>query len=182
MRSFGCYLHQYIDGVFKRNSNTACWAGTKYLCGKENDEIYISAFREPETEQHIELLVDLINQITPCSLTTVNNDEYIKFKLLPTFDQSLILLNFVRNLWHSPNVMYTSTPTSYSKEFFEALLASESEDPLARLTLANKIACKKTAMKSVGHSNCHIGDTLREKTKEELLAYKGTSTQLFLTR
>ncbi len=114
MRGYNAYHGTFMNNNYIPNGNQACWAGIgsfyKYfgLIHKTNEEntIYINNFRLKETKKYIPLLIKYINKITPCSLETINNVEYIKFQLLGTYDQSLILLNFIRNLWYSPDVTY----------------------------------------------------------------------------
>ncbi len=105
-------------------------------------------------------------------------------KLLSTYDQNLILLNFIRNLWHSPTeTCFPTTDNRYATYFFEALEKSTYIDPLKRLTNANKKACEKYGYKrNVGHSNVAIGSSLVLKDKESLLKWQGVVTNQFLTK
>jgi hypothetical protein len=182
------------------NTNQSCWAGiTKYYIGQSSyntskgltpgkEIIYVAKFREKETEEYIPLLIRLINKITPCEIVTIDEQEYVKITLLPRYDQSLIILNFLRNLWSCPSVNSGSfnTPTGkkYIPIFFETLkLARLHRDPLKRLLHANLEACKAANVQSgIGHSNINPFHLLKLKTKEELLAYEGKSTSTFLTQ
>ncbi len=147
------------------------------LAGKD---IYISNYDEPETRKYQPLLVNTVNEITPCEFVEVKDKKYIQFKLLETYDQSLVLLNFVRNLWHSPPIPQAKVP--YHKVFFETLEKSEHQDPLEKLTYANKEACPDNLLYgAIGHSNVFNKKMLKLKKKDDLLKYKGNSTQVFLT-
>ncbi len=199
MRDFGCRVHSFfgknllgrpkfigrdyvcwglLASPFQFNQSLgsqATYANT--LAGKE---IYISNYDQPETRKYQELLVKTINEITPCEFKEVNGKKYIAFKLMETYDQSLVLLNFVRNLWHSPPVAGAKIP--YHKMFFETLEKADHKDPLEKLTYANKEACPDNLMYgAIGHSNVYNKGMLKLKTKAQLLQFKGNSTQVFLT-
>lgn len=196
MRGFSCTYYYKNGSKFEQEGNQSCWAGInsisyagefkkslfkeelrkdKYLTFpdiiKEIDTIYIDVYTYPETKKYIPLLISLINEITPCSIV----DKYICFKLLSTYDQSLILLNFIRNLWYQPFIGYTDT--------FFTILSTDTKykDPLERLTHANSIGCSKAKNGyGMGHSNVHIGVNLIVKNTKQLLEYKGGSTRTFL--
>ena len=176
MRIHACYVYEYKKGVLTKNSNEACWASVPKT--KTKVEIYIAQFDEPETILYQELLIGIVNQITPCSIVAIDMVKYIKFLTLGTYDRSLILLNFVRNLWYEPY-------PGYSVRFFEALKISDKKhtDPLARLTWANKEACATfgCVYNSPGHSNVHNASSLKIKMTKELLEWRGTNTRIFLT-
>jgi hypothetical protein len=158
------------------------------------EEIYISQFDCPETAKYQDLLIGLINEITPCSFETVNGVKYIKYRLMDAgaaegiflgqYNKNLILLNFIRNLWHEPP-SGGGLKAGYLARFFTALAKSDEKykDPLQRLTWANKEACEfnKTPYKySPGHSNVHESHTLKIKTTAQLMAFKCNSTGEFL--
>lgn len=219
MRNYGAYfavrlndeLHHYPDWV-------ACWSALsrdlywprggdvrKHLL---SEDIYIWKFEEEETKKYQDLLVSIINEITPCNFVELDikfnqtyskniwgvagiDDSYnvkmlelinqnhpkrfIKFRLLDTYDKSLILLNFIRNLWNEP-------VTGYSVHFFKFLAKCKEKDPLAKLTWANKEACAKTpSTYSYGHSNAHKADTLVIKSKKDLLEWQQSNFGLYTT-
>lgn len=150
-------------------------------------EIYLYKFECEETKDYVERLLFIINKITPCELVTINKVKYIKFKLLKTYDTSLILLNFIRTLWYNPIPIYANPDDKlkYIKEFFGILMkAKRVGDPVRLLTKANKLAIlsldKSTGY--YGHSNIHNGDNLKIKSKKQLLEYKGHSTKEFLCK
>lgn len=196
MNSFNCHIfHKLKDGSLNKNVSTACWAvlsryydredkfGIKDIDKQEEDIIYISNFRRTQTEKDIPLLIQLINEISPCELVTINNIEYIKFQLLKTYDQSLILLNFIRNLWFDPSREFRSSYAPYYIEFFKELNNINEKDPLVRLTLANKNACTTLNFPyCAGHSNTGKPHELVVKTTQSLLNYKGSCTQAFLKK
>lgn len=182
MRGYSCYLYHLKtkDSDLIPNNNNACFAGltdykrklTDYF---ENDTVYIKDYKEPETEKYIDLLIENVNKITPCEIVTIKDINYIKFKLLDTYDQSLIVLNFIRNLWHSPI-------SNYHIDFFTKLSELKDEDGLINLLTANKYACSKQNKDyPMGHSNHHPSDRLVIKSTEELLKYKTSNTTYFLT-
>lgn len=183
MRIYTCF-HYYMDkdGNLKQNGNNACWAGIMSYYGKYSTEeykairdIYIDQYTEEETKDYIELMVKVVNRITPCDIVEIKGRNYIHFRLLETYDQSLVLLNFIRNLWHEPIA-------GYSKAFFEDLKKSRFKDALAKITTANKRACKKVGGgRYYGHSNVYAEGILLVKQTSDLLAYQGNSTMRFLT-
>lgn len=194
LRGYECYVSMYFDKVLKQSESTACWSMMSFL-GYWNGQwdyynkplserekvfhgkkIYIDQYKCPETEQYIPLLTATINEITPCQVVTIKNHEYIEYQSLATYNQNLILLNFIRNLWHEP-----SRHQGYSVRFFEALKTATQADPLERLTWANKEACITTTY-SPGHSNVHTKSALKIKNSEQLRKYKGDSTTVFLTQ
>jgi len=163
------------------------------------DEVYvlIDHTKGLVSEDSLNKLIELVNEITHCkiikktiSIEEISHDDIyfksyldkelllLKFDLLKTYDQNLILLNFIRNYWYSPK-------DDYSKNFFELLNNKEFckfRDPLKILTNANKEACRlNNVMHSHGHSNTQPHNLLKVKTKQQLLDYAGFSTRSFLT-
>lgn len=189
MRFYNCYVGLKINNQIQNNGNTACFAGIQtmffYTFNEKTTEektIYIYNFRHKETEQYISLLIKEINKITPCELVIINNKEYIKFEVFNTYDQTLVVLNFIRNLWYSPTEYNFKAPKLYSVYFFEELAASKYRDAMKKLTTANKTACKMIQFKSFpGHSNCGKTENFKIKTIKELKEYQGTNTRGFLT-
>lgn len=183
MRNYNCYIYTKNGKDLERNSNTACFAGIKFYAPETT--VYISQFRQPETEQYIDLIVTIINKITPCQIIKINNEEYIEFKLLNTYDQSLILLNFIRNLWNkiSKDFYEKNEKKFYNIEFFEILKNYKKyREPLKRLTYANKKACEIFKLGYTGHSNVFEHSTLKIKTTKELLNFKGLYIKNFLQK
>jgi hypothetical protein len=176
MRDIRCYHFRKDGEKMIPNSNSSCWAGIKSYLIDGTKLMYISKFRKPATEKYIPLLLRVINKITPVKLVTINNVEYIEFKLLKTYDQNVVLLNFIRNLWDEPVAEYTKT-------FFETLENSKFKDMLAKLCNANIHASKHyTSKYRPGHSNClSYGQNGFLKVTQDLLEYKGNNTNEFLT-
>ncbi len=146
--------------------------------------IFIKDFEYNETKEHIYNFIKLINEITPCEIVKINEIKYIQIDLLDTYDQSLIVLNFIRNLWYNPTNQFGSiiNEDSYCTAFFKNCFTKEYEEPLSQLTYANKIACEVSKVNGAyGHSNINHHFKLKIKTLEELLAYKGQSTIEFLS-
>lgn len=176
-RRISCHYYYYAGTVFTKHTNTACWAGVNGLISsKKVKEIYIEQFDYENTKKYQPLLIRLINKITPCEIIEIENKRYIKFTLLQFYNQTLILLNFIRNLWDSPF-------PQYSKLFFEKLEKSTHIDPLKCLTISNQVACKGIKSCLCDHSNASNGDKLILKNKDSLLnlKYDVYSTNSFLT-
>lgn len=198
MRGFQCeyFVKDEKGDLTKEYKNTlngnittihsACWASTRNL--PAGTFIYIENFQTEKTKSEIDRLVNVINEITPCKVVVIKKKEYIEFKLLETYDQSLILLNFIRNLWHTPGGnVYNSAKRKtelqfpdYTETFFSTFKKSRYKDPLKRLTKANVEACPEKAQ-SVGHSNVHAKERLKIKSTKDLLSFTGASTLIFLT-
>lgn len=194
LRGYECYVSMYFGKVLKQSESTACWSMMSYLgywTGKWDvynkplgdrekafigKKIYIEQYKCSETEHYVPLLTATINEITPCQVVKIKKTDYIEYESLATYNQNLILLNFIRNLWHEP-----VRNKGYSVKFFEALKTATQADPLERLTWANKEACITTTY-SPGHSNVHTKASLKIKTSEQLRNYAGQSTADFLTK
>lgn len=204
MRSFDCLYYIKHYKKLHQITNKACWAGVKHfdknikptsLWGRVvNDEsinlklkksIYIDSYIDPLTEMYIEPLLNIINQITLCKLEEIDKKVYIKYDLLETYDQNLILLNFIRNLWHTPG---GNNFTLYTTKFFENIVNNplKHKDPISLLTWANKDAAEELATKvqylgSPGHSNMHDYKRLIVKDLPDFLEFDYNGTSTFLT-
>ena len=158
---FGCWFGYDVNGTVCIQ-NRACWGGVQ--SGYQKD-VYISNYDREETAKHQQFLIALINEITPCEIVNRNGNNYIKFRLLQNYNQSLVLLNFIRNLWHDP-------VAGYQKNFFKFLKSVKHyKDPLSKMTWANKkavAASKRKILYGLGHSNVHPADRLLVKKTEEL--------------
>lgn len=186
MRNYQCYVSCYVGDKLIKSQTNACWSMLNHGGFFNADyksivpsfaykEIYISQFDDPATIKYQRRLLTLIDKITPCKIVTIDGTRYIKFKMLQTYNQSLILLNFIRNLWHEPI-------PGYAEKFFTSINKSKDQykDPLARLTWANREACDKAFY--MGHCNVHDKKLLKIKTTKELLAVINLqSTKDFLT-
>lgn len=144
----------------------ACWVEISALPKKGIKEIFIKNFTCLKTQRNQSLLVKIINQITPCKVVTINKEKYIKYKLLKYYNNNLVLLNFIRNLWYSPRI-------GLSSYFFKVLRKLHKyfpdADPLEKLTRANKITCGKYHIfYQEHHSNCNSKSDLKLKTKCQL--------------
>lgn len=174
MRTYACYLYTMKNDKLTDTTSTACFACVSHHLGKD---LYIDRYTEDETKDYIDLIVKTINGVTLCELVTINNKDYIRIELLNGYNQNLILLNFIRNLWHEPFA-------GYSLNFFKALEKEQDKDALVRLTTANKKALEIKEYNnnySPGHSNVHKASSLKIKTKEDLLKGEPASTASFLT-
>lgn len=202
MRGFQCHYylkdkdgnltnkHEWINPFNKLVQNfvisQACWSSISRI--PAGSFIYIDNYKTEKTKNDIKFLIDLINEITPCSIVKIKNKDYIEYKLLETYDQNLILLNFIRNLWNHPGVSHTEGAQepplpNYIDIFFDELKKSEYKDPLQKLTDANKKACVdyRECNYGLGHSNVHTAKDLTIKDSKSLLKFESSSTRLFLT-
>lgn len=195
MRGCDPLVYAEVTGKFEKAMASACWSMLNYTAFFKpglnggyslfaEKDIWVGRFVEPETAEFVPEVVATINEITPCVLEervgVLSSEPLIRVRLLKTYDQSLILLNFIRNLWHDPSQM-----AGYGRTFGQKLREARAlySDPLARLTWANREACQKHPYPygSPGHSNCHRPKELKVKTARELLDWNGTSTYTFLT-
>lgn len=206
MRGCSCNVYAYYKDKLIKSTATACWSMLAYPQYFHADfaknanyskpvqwplgrDIYIAEFDEPKTQKYQQTLFSIINEITPCKVVEMPQDHgeilkrdtrFIEFRMLETYDQNLIVLNFIRNLWYNP---VPQAKENYTIRFFEFLegAARTNSDPLMKLTWANKSAIELIACPygSPGHSNVHAG--IKLKTTEQLKAYKGVSTREFLT-
>lgn len=200
MRNCGCFHYKLQDKILHKNPNAACWLGLMDyypLIGSGLNSyrkltvksIYISDYDQIQTGKYQKLLINTINQITPCKFVTLknkvlntttkkfiklNSNKFIKFNLLETYYQSLVLLNFIRNLWYTPIAGYTAF-------FFEYLEKTDKDkDPLENLLEANRAACQQSKVfYRGGHSNTHPAKDLKIKTTKQLLKYSGQSMDYF---
>lgn len=209
---FGCFFY-YIDikdKVLKPTTATACWSGTSNW-NRENmftdGEIYIYDWCYNKTTiDDAKRIVKLINKITPCSIVDlvckiddkeISKEKVIKYKFFGTYDQDLILLNFIRNLWYVPTYYSYKNEEDEKKHlnggyvsfnshvfdnvlFFDLIKKSRGKDPLEVLTSANMECCVNSAT-TLGHCNVHKWKEMKVKNVESLLKYKGNSTKEFLT-
>lgn len=181
-----------IDGLYwdyktpaKVSIGSACWSSLRRI--PQASFIYIENYETEETKDSIDLLLRLINEITPCNIVTINKKNYIEYKLLKTYDQNIVLLNFIRNLWNKPGVANEKGEgAEYAKDytdiFFKTLAKTRLKDPLKRLTQANKEASINYKIEGFGpgHSNVHNYKDLKIKDTQSLLEFKGNSTRTFL--
>lgn len=177
MRDYKCYIYRKSGNKLELNDNDACWAGVQDYKG---GDIYIGEFTDKKTIRHVKELISILNEITPTSLVKENKKRYIKFKLLDNYQKNLVVLNFIRNLWYEPYGVI-----DYTKKFFEYLKESKDkyEDPLQRLTWANKKASVGFFSNSIHFDHCNItaSNKLKIKTKEQLFAYDGYTQSGFLS-
>ena len=167
----------------RENTNNACFAGIE---DKRNDTyLYIKGFECKETIQYLELIVGIINKITDCSVVTIDNVKYIKFKFLITYNQSLALLNFIRLLWYSPIRYYADKNKNFSLIFFQNLKKTRYKDPFAKLCKANAKAHEEYPFRvDAGHSNCYElnnGKQIKILSTDDLLKFEGERLKLFFT-
>jgi hypothetical protein len=165
-------------------------------------DVYFDDFDYPTTQSYQYLLIDLINQITPCELVEIENKILIRVRTLNgdinpytyeknmiLYRRNLIMLNFIRNLWHEPG-RYSQRmtpipgPYPYTQTFFKTLKEDKTyADPLERLLHANKLASQAGGFTygEVGHSNAGKADKLVVRKTAELLNSTMGDTMGFLT-
>lgn len=189
MIGYQCHYKCVINGkiVDIRKVNNACWKYVELLLTNKDFDGFIYVlpycYVQPSTKQYIPLIIDVLSQITPCEIVEFDNEECIRIKMLHSYDSSLILLNFLRNLWNPCKLNYMEKEPIYNIKFFEVLETSTLyTDPLERLTHPNKMACTAANFQAgLGHSNTQPGNKLVVKNTASLLNYKGRSTREFLT-
>jgi len=142
----------------------------------KDGNIYIVKYKEKETLKYVDLVVGIVNQITPCEIVKLKGRHHIKYKLLDTYGQNLVVLNFIRYLWHTPGGEYFDRD-----KFFTTLKNSKRcKDPLKRLLWANKVACS-TSKFSSHHSAAYTKKRLLIRGTKELFKHVGKDT-LFYTK
>ena len=197
LRGFQCYYYKLDDKyILRQNSNTSCWAGLKnapstytYYEGEGNNiksitpiftdnYIYIDKYKQDRvSEKSVKRIVELINKITDCSIVKINEIDYIKYDCLPNHYQNLTLLNIIRMLWYAPHNF--NNRTFLQKSIFED---DSTEDPLSFLLRIIDLNIDKTQTYiGYGDHSCIYKNIIITRTKEDLLNYKGTSMQYFLT-
>lgn len=160
MRGYQVYAKSLKkNGKLADGISTACFSGFR---AHVNKVVCIHEFVQPETEPYVSDLIQIINEITPCSIVEIDTIKYIKFQMFDDYDRSLILLNFIRNLWYKNAGFETEL-------FFKELKNSKLTDPLSILCEANKKACKKVVI--TDHSNCVKASELTIKTVKQLMNF-----------
>tara|TARA_R110000850_G_scaffold84920_1_gene182231 strand:+ start:13597 stop:14274 length:678 start_codon:yes stop_codon:yes gene_type:complete len=149
MNCFNCYYYFFnFFNELERNSNTSCWAGIKSeeeqikrklgygaFHWEHVDYIYIKVLENKNyklDKNFLKRKVNLINNITECSIVNLDNKtyvnrgsiehfnnqdenkngEFIKYKLLKRksyskseyYSKNLVLLNIIRMLWYQPHL------------------------------------------------------------------------------
>lgn len=149
--------------IGKKPTTTACWGNLNYGTTYVKDAvIIIDKYVKEDTKAYINTIVGIINEIQPCKLITQDGVEYISYKLIGRYNNDILLLNFIRNLW------YDHCP-GYSLAFFKALEELKKDKKLTameKLTTANVAAVKACGQKGYGHhSNCHEDTKVRTLPK-----------------
>lgn len=193
MRGFDCHYYKMMKtGKLIKNFNQSCWAAILrnesyciYIDGNRTvpalneelkDYIFIAQFEEPEVaKESMERIIQLINRITECSIVEIENVKYIKYKLLTTYSQNLLLLNIIRMLWHEPRAI--DLKNFLNESIFKK---ATNKDPLSfLLECMNENIDQTLQYHYYGDHSCVYKD-IQLRTKDELLAYKGGTMQLFL--
>ena len=101
---------------------------------------------------------------------------YIKINLLKTYNQCLVVFNFLRSLWSEPK-------KGYSYTLFDTLKQTDpNDDALVRLTKANIPACQLAFKKNVTYEgdHCNLYRNTKVRTSEDLFKWEGTSVRDFI--
>jgi hypothetical protein len=169
-----CNYSIKINSNLEEAPNNICWADIFDYRSQTDGNIYIYRFREPNTEKHIPKLLSIINEITPCELVTIDGMEYIQYKLLPFYNQNLLILNFIRYLWYIPEEV--DDAEVIQSTFFNKLYSDIYTDPISILTYSNKEACKNVFC-SMSHSNLTEQQFIEIQTLESFRAYRWCNNQ-----
>ncbi len=149
MRNFYCHFGPEGGKITQHVCwNPLNWSKDIYPKGAV---IHIDKYQDEVTEKYVKLLVGIINEIQPCSLVEAGKKTYISYKIIGIYNNDLILLNFIRNLWHEHKA-------GYAAGFFTELkkLAKSDLSPMEKLTAANVAGVASCAMSGNGHhSPCH---------------------------
>ena len=167
---YGC--HYSLEGE-KDILARACWSSLQHTTEGKTVKILLY---ESNNKEHEKLVIDLLDRITPTQIDETNK-EILYYTTLKTYDQNLILLNFLRNLWwEQPQVK------GYKQRFFEYLKNNkdDTKDPLVILTEAHIYGLEPFNHTTIykDHSNCC--NNCKVKTTKQLLEYKGTNVASFL--
>lgn len=175
MRSYDTTIYLCEKGKLGQDLGGPCYSRLSYNNVFSKD-ILISRFKENEvTDKQRQRLITLINRITPCEIVTIGKEEYIKFRMLHSYDSSLVLLNFIRYMWCEFKELDVQV-------FFEDLMkkGEKGQDALEKIMSSHILAINCDAYPP-GHSNIQPKSKLKIKKKKALLEYKGSSTMQFMT-
>jgi hypothetical protein len=187
MRDYSCFVYHLQNKKLIQNNNQACWNGLNMkiyidenynniiLDDKTKDYIYIDKYIEKEiTDKQRKRIIYLINKITPCKFTKIDDKIYIQYKLLKNYYSNLLLLNFIRILWYQ-------NQSFNNEQFFVDICKSK----LKNLDyLEFMMTCIKNNVNTESswyygdHSFVYLG--IIPKTKEILYKYTGISMSNFL--
>lgn len=177
LRGYECHVYKEMKSGDMAKGSTVCFSYVRHLFAEKVEHLYIDT-HFAVNEKDLKLLVDIINEITPCSIVVHEKIQtefpVIKFNLLyGTYKQNLLLLNFIRYLWNEPAY-------HFQEEFFKRLREFETiEDPMLRLTTANQTSVNKNSADQVcGH--CNITKNVRTVTLKEFMETKFDEIQSFL--
>ena len=187
MRGYECYIYHLQNKKLVKNSNNACWAGLNrsifsddkgnyiILDAKTKDYIYIDKYIEPEiTDKQRKRIIYLLNKITLCKFTTIENVKYIQYKLLKNHYSNLLLLNFIRILWYQNKAFN-------NEQFFIDICKPKTRklDYLEFMMICIKNNVDNNNSYGLGDHSFVYKDII-PKTKEMLLKSTGNSMMTFL--
>lgn len=179
MNNFSCYFTNELNNQ-KTLRRRVCWYYLNQIIYQKHEIIYITKFDRNKkifSEERLEVLIKVINNITPCEIIEYNKKRYIKFKLLKGYNNNLFLLNFIRNLWYMPDKYNTD-------EFFNYLIINNKKriSALKKLMQANINACKDVICYR-HHSNAlnkEYHDRMVVKDKKYLYKWTGYNLTDFM--
>jgi len=155
MRNYSCYYGKYVNKKVIKSNSSACWASIDRDGFEYVQNLYIYKFEEPDiTYEQIKLLVSIVNQITPCSIVTHKKIKYIKYRKIKGYIKNLIILNFIRALWHETGGILSSQLFLNSLKNPKVIY----EDPLEKLLYSYKESFinVNSPYNVFDHNNFHI--------------------------
>lgn len=180
--SFSCHYYAKNEkNEIILNSNTACWAGFRrwYTAGTLKPKyIYIDYECNCSFNVYDNILkrtVQLINNITHCSIVNFNNKKCIKYKPITNghYSSNLVLLNFIRMIWYQPR------PIDY--DIYSELISRSSQGIDSLLFLMRCVKESVSQGQRYGFADHNlITRNIKPKKTKELMNYKGNSMESFL--
>lgn len=186
-RSYSCYYLTMINNKLSKSYvnkygkiysiSTACWSTIKQF-SYDIEYIYIHNFNNNAGTLR---LVQLINNITECKIVTINNEKYIKYKLLDSsykksntkyntnrYVKNLALLTILRMSWYVPSGIDIA-------KFNELIVKSSRgiDSYKFMLTCIKDSISIGASNRSWGNHSCVYND-IKPKTNKQLLNYKGS--------
>lgn len=193
------YSIENSPGVFPEPTEKMCWRWVPSKPQFEGQRILVRIYKY-RYWKYFKVMVDLLNKLTPVEVEMRKRTPYVYITLLPYYDQNVLLLRYLKYLWHDPVETYFYNESlfddvyTHNTAFFENL--KDYDDAMVSLTNASVAAnkaveeklCGKTIFnyikEGIGHSNYFPNAVV--KTTKEFLNFNhwglfGYSTRDFLT-
>lgn len=161
--SYSCTYGQSETSIDDR----ACWSTLQWYINQGVKTILIDKYTADETQNYIKLIVDTINKIQPCKLVTIGKKTYIEYTLIGHYNNDILLLNFIRNLWYEQSPGHSVFFFKKLKELrvitkAKKLLGKKRINAFKALLTANKYASEQCQVKGYGHHcNTHQASFLK---------------------